>query len=362
MPNPKDFSISPSDREELESWIRKGTKQQRDVLRARIILLLSDNTPPAQVARSLGCGRSAVFKWRERFEQAGIPGLKDAPRSGQPTKITPKIRQKVLDMTVHTIPKEASHWSVRLMVKYAGITHWQVTQVWKEAGLKPHILHTFKISNDPLFAEKVVDIVGIYMDPPDNAVVLSVDEKTQIQALDRTQPMLPLKPGIAECRTHDYKRHGTVNLYAAFDILTGKALSRITQRHRAKEFLSFLKQIDRSVPQGLDLHLILDNSSTHKTPKVKEWLEEHPRFVIHFTPTSASWLNAVEGWFAQLERRSLHRGSFNSTEELRKEIKRFIKAHNEESSKPFIWKKSAEAILTSVAEAKLSLLNKRFAN
>ena len=356
------IALPVEDRLKLEACIRRSTAPQRDVLRASIVLRLADGLSITDTARELNCCTATVNRWSKRYLTSGLSGLKDAPRSGQPTKITPEVRKRVLDMTVHSLPKEASHWSVRLMVKYAGITHWQVTQIWKDAGLKPHLLHTFKISQDPLFSEKVHDIVGIYMDPPNNAVVLSVDEKTQIQALDRTQPMLPLQPGLAACRTHDYKRNGTVNLYAAFDILTGKVLGRLTKRHRAKEFLGFLRQIDQATPQGLDLHLILDNSSTHKTKAVQDWLEKHPRFVMHFTPTSASWLNAVEGWFAQLERRAIHRGSFNSAEALRKEIKRFIKAHNEESSKPFIWKKSAESILTAVAKAKLSLLNKAQVN
>lgn len=241
------------------------------------------------------------------------------------------------------------------MSKYAGITEWQVSQIWKAANLKPHRIKNFKISNDPDFADKVVDIVGLYMDPPTNAMVLSVDEKTQIQALDRTQPMLPLKPGQVERRTHDYKRNGTTSLYAAFNILTGNVIGRVTKRHRAKEFLDFLKQIDRSTPKALDLHLILDNSSTHKTAEIKAWIESHPRFKLHFTPTSASWLNAVENWFSSLERRSIYRGAFASVKELRDEIHRFIKAHNERSAKPFKWTKTASSILEAVERAKQSL-------
>lgn len=238
------------------------------------------------------------------------------------------------------------------MAKAAGITTWQVRQIWGTADLRPHRLKTFKISNDPQFAEKVVDVVGLYMNPPDNAVVLSIDEKTQIQALDRTQPMLPLRPGQIERRTHDYKRHGTTNLYAAFDILTGEVIGRTTARHRAKEFLDFLRQVERSTPKEFDLHLILDNSSTHKTPEVTKWLANHPRMIMHFTPTSASWLNAVESWFSQLERRALQRGIFTSVKELRAEIHRFIEAHNAKSAKPFKWTKSAASILDSVQKAR----------
>jgi transposase len=218
------------------------------------------------------------------------------------------------------------------MAKAAKVTTWQVRQIWEAADLRPHRLKNFKISNDPHFAEKVIDIVGLYMNPPDNAAVFSVDEKTQIQALDRTQPMLPMRPGQIERRTHDYKRNGTTNLYAAFDILTGKVIGRTTKRHRAKEFLDFLRQMNRITPPELDLHVILDNSSTHKTAEVNNWLKAHPRFTFHFTPTSASWLNAVESWFGQLERRSIHRGVFTSVKDLRDEIHRFIKQHNARSA------------------------------
>jgi transposase len=238
------------------------------------------------------------------------------------------------------------------MAKYAGVTAWQVREVWRAADLKPHRLKSFKISNDPKFADKVIDVVGLYLDPPANAMVLSVDEKSQIQALDRTQPMLQLRPGQIERRTHDYKRNGTATLYAAFDIATGEVLGRVTRRHRAKEFLAFLQQIERSTPRELDLHLILDNSSTHKTAKVQEWLGQHPRFKLHFTPTSASWLNAVEGWFSRLERRCIHRGVFRSVKDLRNEIHRFIREHNDHAAKPFVWTKSAETILASVERAR----------
>jgi transposase len=240
------------------------------------------------------------------------------------------------------------------MAKQAKVTVWQVQKVWEAADLKPHRLKTFKISKDPQFAEKVIDVVGLYLDPPDKAMVLCVDEKTQIQALDRTQPLLPLKPGQVERRTHDYKRHGTTSLYAAFDILSGNVMGRLTKRHRAKEFLDFLRQIDRSTPKDLDLHLVLDNSSTHKTAEVRTWLKGRPRFKLHFTPTSASWLNAVEGWFGQLERRALYRGVFTSVKELREEIQRFIRVHNAKTAKPLRWTKSAASILDAVNRARQS--------
>lgn len=346
------YEITAEDLKALEALLRSPKTAQSIALRARIVLLSGTGQTVDEVADSLGTSTRAVYKWRNRFRTTGIDGLKDLPRPGQPKKITPAKAKEVLTMTVECIPREATHWSVRLMAKAAGITTWQVRQIWEASDLKPHRLKTFKISKDPHFAEKVVDVVGLYMDPPDNALVLSVDEKTQIQALDRTQPMLPLRPGQIERRTHDYKRNGTMSLYAAFDILTGKVIGRTTKRHRAKEFLDFLRQINRSTPKKLKLHIILDNSSTHKTPEVQEWLTKHPRFILHFTPTSSSWLNAVEGWFSQLERRAIYRGVFTSVKELRDEIHRFIKVHNSQSAKPFKWTKSATAIIESVGRAK----------
>lgn len=234
------------------------------------------------------------------------------------------------------------------MAKEVGTSFRQVRELWKAVDLRPHRLKTFKISKDPKFAEKVVDVVGLYLDPPDNAMVLSVDEKTQVQALDRTQPMLPLRPGQIERRSHDYKRNGTTSLYAAFDLATGNVIGRTTKQHRAKEFIDFLRQINRNTPADLDLHIILDNSSTHKTDEVNGWLEQHPRFVLHFTPTSASWLNAVERWFSTLEQRFLYRGVFTSVGELNKGLHQYIGVHNEEWAKPFVWTKTAEMILEKV--------------
>lgn len=348
----ENYQLKSEDREALEAILRSPTAAQRLVHRAKIILMTADGQTPQEVADSLETTVRAVYRWRKRYKDHGLDGLQDQQRPGQPKKISAKTVKEVLRLTVERIPHEATHWSVRLMAKAAGITAWQVRQIWQAADLKPHRLQTFKISNDPDFAGKVIDVVGLYMDPPDNALVLSVDEKTQIQALDRTQPMLPLKPGQIERRTHDYKRNGTTSLYAAFDILTGNVIGRVTKRHRAKEFLDFLRQIDRVTPKGLDLHIILDNSSTHKTPAVKKWLQAHPRFILHFTPTSASWLNAVESWFAQLERRAIHRGVFSSVKELRDEIHRFIKVHNAKSAKPFKWTKTAKSIIEAVERAK----------
>ncbi|PXX59066.1 Winged helix-turn helix [Pseudomonas sp. LAMO17WK12:I10] len=314
---------------------------------ARILLLLADGPTPTAICEQLQITRPTIFKWRKRYLELGIEGLSDLPRSGQPLKWGAEKINETLTLTTQRVPKEATHWSVRLMAKYARVTTWQVRQIWAASDLKSHRLKTFKISNDPHFTEKVIDVVGLYLNPPDNALVLSVDEKTQIQALDRIQPMLQLRPGQLERRTHDYKRHGTASLYAAFDIMTGEVIGRITQRHRAKEFLDSLRQIERSTPAGLDLHVILDNSSTHKTAAIKLWLEKHPRFKLHFTPTSASWLNAVEGWFSQLERRALYRGVFTSVADLKVAIRQFITAHNELSTKPFKWNKTAESIISS---------------
>jgi transposase len=349
---PEQFELAAADRQALEALLRSPKTAQSLALRGRIILMSGSGETVAAIASSTTTSTKAVYKWRNRFKESGLTGLSDLPRSGQPKKLSEQKIKDVLTLTVERIPHEATHWSVRLMAKYADVTTWQVRQIWEAADLKPHRIKSFKISNDPQFAEKVVDVVGLYMNPPDNAIVLSVDEKTQIQALDRTQPMLQLKPGQIERRTHDYKRNGTTSLYAAFDILTGEVLGRVTKRHRAKEFLDFLRQIERSTPKELALHIILDNSSTHKTAEVQKWLAEHSRITMHFTPTSASWLNAVEGWFSQLERRSIYRGVFSSVKELRDEIHRFIKVHNKTSAKPFKWTKSAAKIIESVQRAK----------
>lgn len=346
------YELAEEDRQVLQALLRSHKTPQSLALRLRIVLLSGSGQTAESISDSVGATLPTVYKWRNRFKESGLDGLRDLPRSGQPKKLTEETVKEVLRLTVERLPHEATHWSLRLMAKYAKVTTWQVRKIWDTADLKPHRIKSFKISNDPLFAEKVVDVVGLYMNPPDNAMVLSVDEKTQIQALDRTQPMLPLKPGQIERRTHDYKRNGTMSLYAAFDIITGEVLGRVTKRHRANEFLDFLRQIDRSTPKELDLHVILDNSSTHKTPEVKKWLDAHPRFKFHFTPTSASWLNAVESWFSQLERRALHRGVFTSVKTLRDEIHRYIEAHNALTAKPFKWAKTAASIIEKVQRAK----------
>lgn len=360
MPRPiKTLRLPDADRTQLQAWIRAGNTPRKLADRARILLLFDEGLVVDQIAEKLDLSQRTVYKWRRRYEASGLDGIKDRSRPGAPRKLSASKAKSILKMTVEQIPHEATHWSLRLMAQYAGVSVHQVRNVWKAADLKPHRLRSFKISKDPQFAERVQDVVGLYLNPPVQAMVLSVDEKTQIQALDRTQPMLPLRPGQVERRTHDYKRHGTRSLYAAFDVATGQVIGRVTRRHRAREFLAFLRQIDQSTPAELDLHLILDNSSTHKTQEVTEWLERRPRFHLHFTPTSASWLNAVESWFGQLERRALHRGVFTSVTELRNEIHRYIQVHNRELAKPFNWTKSAATILEKHerARAKVETIN-----
>ena len=279
----KRIEVSDVDRSELEGWLRAPSTPLGLATRARVIMMSGDGATVPEVMDALQLARTTVYKWRTRYERDGLDGLCDKPRSGRPRELDPEVAKRILRLTVERIPRESTHWSVRLMAKYAGVSPHHVQEVWRAADLKPHRLKSFKISRDPNFAEKVQDVVGLYMSPPDNTVVLSVDEKTQIQALDRTQPMLPLASGLPERRTHDYKRNGTRSLYAAFDIATGEVIGRVTKRHRAREFLAFLRQIDRRVPAELDLHLIVDNSSTHKTKEVEAWLAKHPRFHMHFT-------------------------------------------------------------------------------
>ncbi len=352
---PRPPVINDDARKDLEALTRSRNGRQDLAIRARALLLWAQGQGPVELARQFDVARRSLYYWRQRFEESGVDGLKDEPRSGRPRAMTSEKAKEILDATVHTIPREATHWSLRTMADHAKVTVHQVREVWLAAGLKPHRIANFKISADPNFAEKVRDVVGLYLSPPDNAVVLSVDEKTQIQALDRTQPMLQLRPGQVQRRTHDYVRHGTRSLYAAFDVATGTVMGRVTQRHRAKEFVDFLRQIDRATPEDLALHLIVDNSSTHSAPDVKRFLEQHPRFHMHFTPTSSSWLNAVESWFAQLERRALRRSVFTCVEELREELHRYITVHNEKLAKPFRWTKSAEAILEKVDRVRTSI-------
>lgn len=345
----KPVTLTKDERETLEAWSRRPKTSQALALRARIVLACADDhRPDTLVADQLGIFRSTVGKWRTRFQKHRLDGLLDEPRPGAPRQIGDKEIERLIAMTLETTPKGATHWSTRSMAKATGFSQSAVSRIWRAFSLQPHRQETFKLSKDPLFIEKVRDIVGLYMNPPTKAVVLCVDEKSQIQALDRTQPLLPMAPGVAERRSHDYVRHGTTSLFAALDVATGNVIGALHRRHRAEEFKKFLITIDEKVPAHLDVHLILDNLSTHKTPAIKRWLVRHPRFHVHFTPTSASWINLVERWFALLTERQLRRGTHRSTRDLEFAIKEFLDVHNSDP-KPFIWTKTADQILDSLS-------------
>ena len=350
MPSPTlaPFEIRAADREALERWIRRPRTAQALALRARVILACESGGSNTAVARDLGLDRSTVAKWRARFVERGLDGLLDEPRPGAPRTITDTDVERVITLTLEEQPADATHWSTRSMAKRAGLSQSAISRIWRAFALQPHRSETFKLSKDPLFIEKVRDIVGLYLHPPDRALVLCVDEKSQIQALDRTAPLLPMRPGQIERRTHDYVRHGTTSLFAALDTKTGEVLAACEARHRSLEFRKFLDRIEANVPQDLDIHLILDNSSTHKTPLIQRWLAKRPRFQLHFTPTSASWLNLVERWFAALTEKQLRRGAHRSTRALEEAIYKFVDATNREP-RPFIWTKSADQILSSIA-------------
>ena len=339
--------ITDEERSELRGWARRPKTAQAIAMRARIILLCAEEQSNQDVADDLGVNRVTVGKWRKRFLESGLDGLVDAPRPGAPRTITDEDVERVIAKTLEETPKNATHWSTRSMADAAGLSQSAISRIWRAFSLQPHRMETFKLSNDPLFVSKVRDIVGLYIDPPDKAIVLCVDEKSQIQALERTQPLLPLRPGLPACRTHDYVRHGTTTLFAALNAKTGKIIGKCYRRHRAVEFVKFLRVIDESVPMTLDVHLILDNYSTHKTPLVRRWIARHPRFHVHFTPTYSSWINLVESWFAILTNRRLRRSSFRSTRQLEREVNRYIDASNE-SPTPFVWSKTADEILDSV--------------
>ena len=315
------------------------------VWRAKIILATADGLGTMAIMRATGKSKPCVWRWQERFAAEGVDGLtRDKTRKPGRAPLSAAVKRKVLAKTAGETPPEATHWSVRSMAAAVGISHTSVQRIWAEAGLKPHLVRRFKISNDPAFEEKVTDVVGLYMNPPDRALVLCVDEKSQIQALDRTQPGLPLKKGRAATMTHDYKRHGTTTLFAALDVKSGLVIGECQPRHRAREFIRFLKRIDRCVQKHLDVHLVLDNYGTHKTPAVKAWLAKHRRFKLHFTPTSASWLNLVERFFAEITTKRIRRGIFRSVIELKEAIHDYVDRHNADP-KPFVWTKSAEVIL-----------------
>jgi transposase len=350
MPNPVavEIVLSEVEREQLESWTRRRTSAQALAQRSRIVLLSADGLTNTEIAQRLGVGRPMVTKWRSRFAADRLDGLVDEPRPGQPRTVSDAQVEEVITKTLESTPKDATHWSTRSMAADVGLTQSAVHRIWRAFGLQPHRQDVWKLSKDPQFVAKVRDVVGLYLNPPERAVVLCVDEKSQIQALDRTAPILPMLPGVPERATHDYKRHGTSSLYAALDITTGQVIGSLHARHRAIEFKKFLQTIDGEVPADLDVHLILDNASSHKTPTIKKWLTAHPRFVVHFTPTSSSWLNLVERWFGELTTKKLRRGTHRSVRALNTDIRDWITTWND-NPKPFVWTKTADEILESVA-------------
>jgi transposase len=341
----------------LERFARGRKTEARLALRARIVLLAADGETDLEIAERLGVMPRTAARWRGRFLLLGIAGLeRDAPRPGRTPAISAETVRDVIERTTQQKPPDRTHWSTRTMAAAAGISEASVRRIWRAHGLKPHRVHTFKLSNDPRFAEKLEDIVGLYLNPPEHALVLSLDEKSQIQALDRTQPGLPMKKGRAQTMTHDYKRYGTTTLFAALNTLDGKLMAACMDRHRHQEWLKFLRLIDRQTPQDKQLHLIVDNYATHKHPEVLKWAARHPRFHFHFTPTSSSWLNMVERFFRDLTENRLRRGVFTSVEQLHKAIFTYIEQHNTQP-KPFIWTAKASDILEKVKRGRAALLN-----
>jgi transposase len=346
------IALTETDHKTLTRLARKESADQRTVRRVRIVLALAEGKGTTQVSRELGIESDTVRKWRKRFQEGGVSALThDAPRPGRPTTIPPERKRSVVTLACKVKPENATHWTTREMAKVAGMSQSTVQRVWSANEIKPHLVRTFKLSTDPKFEEKLVDVVGLYLDPPEKALVLCVDEKSQIQALDRTQPGLPMKKGRCGTVTHDYKRHGTTTLFAALNVLDGTVIGTCKKRHRHEEFLAFLKQIDRKTPKDLDLHLVLDNYGTHKHPNVKAWLAEHERFVLHFVPTSCSWLNLVERFFAEITNKAIRRGAFDSVVQLEDAIRDYLRLHNRDA-KPFEWTATAESILDKVKECR----------
>jgi transposase len=352
MPNPVAVPIvlSGDEREQLLAWSRRPTSAQALASRSRVVLACADGerATNSEIAHSLGVSRAMVTKWRNRFAADRLDGLLDEPRPGRPRTIADGDVEKVITTTLETTPKDATHWSTRSLAAEVGLSQTAVSRIWRAFGLQPHRQDTWKLSKDPQFIDKVRDVVGLYLDPPERAVVLCVDEKTQIQALDRTAPVLPMLPGTPAKASHDYVRAGTSSLYAALDLSTGQVIGSLHARHRAIEFKKFLTTLDREVPAGLDVHVVLDNASTHKTPTVKRWLAAHPRFVLHFTPTSSSWLNLVERWFGELTTKKPQRGTHRSVRDLNKDIRTWMKTWND-NPRPYLWTKTADQILDSIA-------------
>jgi transposase len=350
------IELSGEQRSELERMVKSQTIGVRAARRAQIVLLAADGRSNRDIAQALNIGRMQVGRWRERFAQGGLPAIRaDVARSGRKRRID---AAEIVRLTTQTTPEGATHWSTRSLAAKAGISDTSVLRIWQANGLKPHRIETFKVSRDPKFAEKLDDIVGLYMSPPEHALVLCCDEKSQVQALDRTQPGLPLKKGRAATMTHDYKRHGTTTLFAALNTLDGSVIARCEQRHRHSEWLDFLRQIDRETPKDKTVHLVCDNYATYKHPKVGEWLDKHPRFLVHFTPTSASWLNVVERFFRDITTERLRRGVFRSVPELTAAIKEYIAVHNQDP-KPFVWTAKANDILQKVIRANRRLSSKK---
>jgi transposase len=336
----------------LDAWVRAKTTPQRVVLRSRICLLAAEGLSNNRIARELGTSRPTVLLWRERFMKQGPQGLsEDAPHGPSKKRLESQKVRNIIEATLQTKPKGATHWSTRMMAKAQGVSHATVARIWDAHGLQPHRVKTFKLSKDKRFVEKLTDVVGVYLNPPDKAMVLCVDEKSQVQALDRTQPGLPMKKGRCGTMTHDYKRNGTTCLFAALNVLDGKVIGTCYPRHRNVEFLKFLRKIDRETPRGLDLHLILDNYGTHNHPNVKKWLAKHPRFHLHFTPTSSSWLNLIERWFGEITRKRIRRGVFHNVPDLIAAIEEFIKVTND-NPKPFVWTKKIDQILEKIGRCK----------
>ncbi len=342
------LDLDSDERESLERWVRRRTSAQALAQRSRAVLLAAAGHSNTEVAARLGWTKQTVGKWRRRFLAKRLDGLLDEPRPGTPRRLSDAEIERVLTLTLESKPPDATHWSTRSLAKTCGLSRSSIQRIWKAFSLQPHRSETFKLSKDPLFIEKVRDIVGLYLNPPERAFVLSVDEKSQIQALDRTQPLLPMRPGQIERRTHDYKRHGTTSLFAALDVKTGRVIGACHRRHRSVEFRKFLDTIDAAVPAALEVHLILDNYGTHKTAIIQRWLAKRPRFHLHFTPTSASWINLIERWFATLTEKQIRRGVHRSTAELETAITDYIRLYNA-APKPFVWTKTADEIFASLA-------------
>ena len=352
LPPAAGLALSEAERKELVALGRQRSSPRGIVLRINIVLGAAEGLANRVVARKLSTSVPTVLLWRKRFETDGIAGLlEDRPRSGRPKRISEHREAAIVEATMKTTPKDATQWSVRAMAAAQKVSSATVQRIWKKHKLQPHRVESFKFSSDPQFARKVRDIVGLYMNPPDKAIVLSVDEKSQIQALDRTQPILPLRPGLPERQTHDYQRHGTTTLFAALNVLEGTVIGECQSRHRHQEFLRFLDRIDQSVGAGVDIHLVLDNYGTHKHPEVKKWLSARPRYHVHFTPTSSSWLNQIERWFAEITRKRIRRGTFRSVRDLIKTIQDYIRLYNK-NPQPFQWVASASRIIRKVNKYK----------